>query len=89
MATIWKEVLQPGIYEQEVMIPAGATILCAATQNGMPHIWFICEPDAPRIPRKLFMAMTGHEAPKDTSRYLGTGMLLDGAYVYHVFEPTN
>jgi hypothetical protein len=85
MQTIWKEVLKPSAV-QEVMLPAGAEILCACDQHEQICIWFKCDPAAPKESRTIAICGTGHPAPDGDGRYLGTGFLHGGSFVFHVFE---
>jgi hypothetical protein len=83
MTTIWKAVLQ---WEdmQEISVPAGAEMLCAREQNEEIAVWFKCDPEAKKVPRKIAMCGTGHPAPD--GRYLGTAALRGGKLMFHVFE---
>jgi hypothetical protein len=46
-----------------------------------------CDPDAPKVPRKIAIAGTGHSLPKPLmEHYLGTASLDDGHLILHVFE---
>jgi hypothetical protein len=85
--TIWKQVLNVVDVQQEIMLPAGAEILCARDQQEQICIWFRCDPDAPKSPRRFAIVGTGHPAPsQQESRYLGTASLLGGQFMFHVFE---
>lgn len=82
---IWKTVLQLA-GAQEIMIPAGAEFLCAREQFSDICVWFRCDPSAPLAPRKIAIVGTGHTAPDDEGRYLGTASLQGGRLMFHVFE---
>jgi hypothetical protein len=85
-ATIWKSVLR-AVPLQEVELPAGAEILCAAEQFGEACIWYRCDPLKEKEMRRIGIAGTGHVAPTaEQGRYIGTAFLSDGALVLHVFE---
>jgi hypothetical protein len=83
--TIWKKVLQPTDV-QDVMVPAGAEMLCAREQFEHICVWFRCDPNAPTEPRRIAIVGTGHPAPSDEDRYLGTASLQGGTLIFHVFE---
>ena len=82
---IWKTALKPAPM-QAVPLPAGAMILSAATQDDGPCIWYHCDPFAPKINRLIYTVPTGGNAPPDGSRFIGTVLLSDGAFVVHIFE---
>lgn len=71
--------------EQIVQLPGDAQIMHAAMQHGFPTLWYHCDPDAPKEPRTIRMALTGGEWVQN-GRYLGTLLMADGAFVYHLFE---
>lgn len=86
MSVIWKTVLRP-TNVQDVEMPEGAEILCAREQHNQPCIWFRCDPNAPKMMRRIAICGTGHAAPdNDQGRYLGTAHLERGALILHVFE---
>jgi len=83
--TIWKETLAI-TGSQTVMLPAGAKILCAKEQHGEICIWFQCDPSAPKKPRRITVAGTGHPC-HDGGRHIGSVVYGDdGTFVFHVFE---
>ncbi len=82
--TIWKAVLEQKDV-QEIDVPENATLITAREQNNELCVWFICNPDYPMTKRKIAIVGTGHPVP-DASRYIGSGHLLDGCLVFHVFE---
>ena len=86
MQTIWKTVLKPTDL-QEIEVPKGAEMLCAREQYDEIAVWYRCDPEAPKEPRKIALCGTGHTAPPhDQCRYLGTGSLHGGKLILHVFE---
>jgi hypothetical protein len=89
MTTIWKASLAVAD-EQEIEVPRGAELLFAREQGDCLAVWFRCDPSAPKETRTIAIVGTGHVAPgKDCSRYLGSGVLLNGRLVFHVFEKLN
>lgn len=83
--TVWKEILKP-IEVQQIMIPAGAELICAREQFENICVWFKCDPGAAKEPRTLAIVGTGHAAPIDDGRYIGTASLHGGQLMFHVFE---
>jgi hypothetical protein len=72
---------------QKVEMPKGAEILCIQTQNEIPCIWALVEPNASLTCRVFETFFTGHEVPENANRkYVGTYQLANGAYVFHLFE---
>ena len=85
MMTIWKYQLMAGD-KQTIDMPSGARPLCVQVQNGVPCLWALCDPSAPKEKRYFEVFGTGHIVTPGTRDYLGTVQLLDGALVLHVFE---
>lgn len=84
--TIWKFDLQPQPI-QDIQMPAGAEIICAAEQFGAIRLWARCNPAAPIEPRRIAIVATGGAAPEgEESRYIGTVLTRGGNLVLHVFE---
>jgi hypothetical protein len=83
--TIWKIALRATDF-QEIEVPAGAEILCAREQFEQICVWFRCDPDAAKEKRAIAIVGTGHPAPADDGRYLGTASLSGGQLMFHVFE---
>ena len=84
--TIWKYLLEPACYLTQIDMPEGAEVLCVQIQSGETFIWAIVELDKPLVSRTFITYGTGEPINIDTSAYIGTYQLLDGALVYHVFE---
>lgn len=87
-STIWKAQLEITDH-QEVKLPEGAEILHVREQFGNLCMWFRCHPDAPPAPHQILIRGTGHPAPNSGAKYLGTGILMGGSLVLHVFEECN
>ena len=88
MTAIWKYEL---LIEDhvEIMMPAGAEILCVQVQHGTPMLWAKVDQSAPSEARRFFVKGTGHSFTalqnRFPHRYVGTfqyGVDL----VFHVFE---
>ncbi len=83
---IWKQVLAV-VDTQEIEVPKGARLLTAREQNNQPCVWFMCDPDAPKTKRTIYICGTGHEAPDwHETNYLGTAITHGGGLVWHIFE---
>lgn len=85
MRTIWKfELAVTDV--QEVMIPAGATLLCVQVQHGKPCLWAMCDVNEVPVKRKIFTHGTGHRVSHLAGPYIGTYQIEGGALVFHVFD---
>lgn len=84
-SVIWKETLKVADV-QDIMVPAGAEMLCARDQFEQICVWFRCDPSAKKQARTLAIVGTGNPAPAADGRYLGTACLSGGALMFHVFE---
>jgi hypothetical protein len=75
---------------QQIEMPQGAQVLCVQTQDEIPCIWAIVDPNAALKSRTFEIYGTGHDFPKnewpDRRRYVGTYQLRKGALVFHCFE---
>lgn len=85
--TIWKATLK-ALDVQEVEVPESAEFLTAREQNETLCVWFRCDPSRRLTKRRIAVCGTGHPAPSD-GRYIGTGFLMGGQLVFHVFERTH
>jgi hypothetical protein len=88
MNTVWKVALL-ATDVQEVEVPAGAEFLCALEQFEQICVWFRCDPSKPVEKRTIFIVGTGHPAPGNEGRYLGTASLSGRRLMFHVFERVN
>ena len=84
-SVIWKAALQP-VDAQQIEVPAGAELLCAREQYEQICVWFRCDPTAPKEKRDIAIVGTGHDAPGNEGRYIGTASLHGGNLIFHVFE---
>lgn len=72
---------------QRIEMPQGAEILCIQTQNEVPCIWALVEPNATVTKRTFEIFGTGHNVPENVNRtYVGTYQLHNGGLVFHCFE---
>ena len=84
MKTVWKYELEL-VDGQEIMMPAGAEILCIQVQT-VPCVWARVEPENEMVGRIIRMYGTGHPLPTGTFTYIGTIQLYTGSLVLHFFE---
>lgn len=87
MRTIWKVVLKPTDV-QHIEVPMGAELLYAREQFQNICIWYRCDPSQPKESRLIAICGTGHPAPDDEGKYIGTASLQGGALMLHVFALT-
>lgn len=83
--TIWKIVLSDAA-TQEIEVPVGSELICAREQFEQICVWFRCDPSKATEKREIAIVGTGHPAPGDEGRYLGTASLSGGRLMLHVFE---
>lgn len=72
----------------KVALPNGAVIRHVGKQGGPPGhltLWAEVNPDKPTVERTLFVRGTGHPLPDGAISFLGT--VMDGPFVWHVYEP--
>lgn len=92
---VWKYPLgnwETGMYSAEM--PFGAEVLDLQTQDGMPTMWALVNPDAVKEQRHFIIVGTGHiyaspshsGAALSSEGFVGTFQQMDGALVFHVFE---
>lgn len=81
---IWKYELK-----ETLSMPSGSKIMCVQTQNNIPCLWVICNPDSPEVSRNFLVLGTGHviiEPITIREYYIGTYQINGGEFVFHVFE---
>lgn len=88
MLTIWKfPVMESPADRPEIVMPAGARLLCVQTQFGQPHLWALVDPDRSQVRRGLLICGTGHPvAAEETAVYIGTVQVEGGRWVFHIFD---
>ena len=105
MKSVYKYILDycwnvPGnpCYPYTIKLPKGATILSCGVQNKENvYIWAKVDPNQTEtVETKFYIFGTGWDIPDEIDnglRFIGTYMLNDGMYVFHVFvkepEPSN
>ena len=86
--TIWKFELET-TDRQEIEIPINAEILTIQTQNGIPCLWALVNPENEKENKMLEIFGTGHPINygMGVNRiYLGSYEINNGTLVFHVFE---
>lgn len=71
--------------DQMIEMPQGAVVLYVHSQQGQPMIWAKVDPNAPKVQRRFAVYGTGHEMSEQFRHYVGTFMMEDGTYVFHVY----
>jgi len=72
-------------------LPKKFEILCLKTQNGVPCLWILVNPDSPRINVEIITYNTGesiedhHNKEFHITIYIGTYLFADDTIVSHVF----
>lgn len=70
----------------ELELPPDAFVLTVMVQNGIPAMWILLDPEAPKVTRKFVTLATGE--PTETEQkhlwYIGTFQSSYG--VFHLFE---
>lgn len=84
MKTVWKYEWPLPRDLAEFPMPAGAQILCAREQHEGLCIWALVDPEGAPETRHFCLSGTGH--PAQDGKYVGTGLLMGGDLVLHVFE---
>lgn len=71
-----------------IPLPDGAQVLCVQTQNDMPMLWAIVDPEKTKVKRAFRVYGTGHplQGFERVDTYIGTFQLLKNYLVFHVFE---
>lgn len=88
-AVIWKFPLEFTVHPQVIAMPEGARILTVQMQRAVPCLWAMVDPIARRTSRHILIVGTGAEIAEHLApvyRYIGTFQMVDGAFVWHVFE---
>lgn len=89
MKTIHKYVIPFEINtEHPVEMPVGARIVHMDAQGGSSnlHLWAMIETTSRTEWRKFMILKTGGEIPANAYAHVGTTLVHDGRFVWHVFE---
>ncbi len=78
------------IDNQLIDLPEDAQILSVQTQNEIPTIWALVDPEKSTITSRIRIARTGHELTTadlpDNSTFLGTIQLSGGQLIFHIWR---
>ncbi len=86
MKTIWKFTLLPQS-QIELQIPEGFEALSVQTQNGVPQLWCLVDPEAEPHWAVFYIYGTGHDVTaRGPIKFIGTFQLPDEGLVFHVFQ---
>lgn len=90
MKTIWKYPLNLGFNGQRIRFRKGAKILKADMQGEAICIWALVEDTEKEEWRDIAIYGTGHRIPDELLNRLSfIDTVMDGSYVWHVFELLN
>lgn len=82
---VWKYILTDA-EGTEIEMPKDAKIIHFNSQHGMPCIWVLVDPEAPKEIRKFKVYGTGHIINEKIISHIGTVPVADGYLVFHAFE---
>lgn len=85
MRSVYKYPIRPRDYFL-LELPRGAELLHVHSQGDAMMLWALVDPAQPIEQRKFRLAGTGHDISDESVRYVGTGHLMGGAPVFHLFE---
>mgnify|MGYP001619838869 CR=1 FL=1 len=83
--TVWKYDLKI-VDVQRIEMPVMAKLLCVQVQAGIPELWVLVNPDAPKELRTIATVETGHLVELTLGEYVGTYQIADESLVFHVFD---
>lgn len=81
---IFKSVIPEITREQFIKMPLGAKILSIQIQHGNVTVWYLCQPEATMVNRRIAIYGTGHEVNGVVGEYLATIQI--GTLVWHYFD---
>jgi hypothetical protein len=85
MKTIFKYPIKiQGEFEME--LPQDAKILKVDAKQGLPCMWAMVNPEAPKTKRKFHIFGTGHALPEKIDALDHVGTFIEGHLVWHLFE---
>ena len=89
MKTIHKFTIKKGSLNAfTIELPEGAQFLSTNTLYGYVCLWFLLDPEKPKVDRTFRVIGTGWEIEETNLKYLGTVLEDEGAFVWHIFETT-
>lgn len=75
-----------GFPDTDLDLPLGAVLLHVAPQNGVPCLWALVDPEAPKAKCCFAIVGTGHAVPREAA-YVGSWQ--EPPFVWHCFELTS
>lgn len=84
MKTIYKYPLNPA--DLYILMPIGAKILSVAQQDNQICLWAEVDNEAPEGLVGFEVFGTGHEVPDNDREFIGTALINDGEFVFHVYK---
>lgn len=86
---VWKYV-KTSLDQETYQMPANAEFLGTKVRFGVVNMWFLVNPDRPKIPRKFRLVATGEFLPAELRfKYCATVISPDESEVLHLFEVLN
>lgn len=85
MKTIWKYKVDA---VSEIQIPAGSKVVNVSGQHGEVCIWAEVSQSASNVELRKFRVIGTGQTIQSDAEYVGTAMLHNGDYVFHVYEIT-
>ncbi len=71
-----------------LQLPVGAIMQCVNVQQRRPCLWAVVDSEMPLTERVLEIYATGQLMSESPKVYVGTIMVDDGLFVFHVYERT-
>ncbi len=84
MRTIYKYTLNPK--DLNVRMPIGARLLSVAEQNNQICVWAEVDSEADTELVGFEVFGTGHELTDNNHEFVGTALMDDGDFVFHVYK---
>lgn len=84
--TIWKYPLTPDRAPQCIEMQDGAEVLRVGGQRDRVYLWAKVNPNAFKHTRTFLVIGTGWEFDDNNTRYVGSAIVVDDRYVWHVYE---
>ena len=82
---IWEFPLAQTDHRLRIPMPFGATLLHVGYDPlGALCVWALVDPAEPQSPRRLHVIGTGQPCDYAAEQYVGT--VLDGSFMWHVFD---
>jgi hypothetical protein len=67
-----------------ISVPSGHVVMHVGLDPaGVPCVWALVEPEAPKIDIAIWVVGTGHDVPEEACRHVGS--FVQSAFVWHIF----